>query len=98
MKITTASGQLTQQHRVVDESLGDEVYYLTFPLHDAKHTQQASREHFAPLPLGEPGMDDDVGQPGFILQRQEHHLRRPRSLATGDNAGTAYRTVVVIAA
>ena len=41
MKITTASGQLTQQHRVVDESLGDEVYYLTFPLHDAKHTQQA---------------------------------------------------------
>ena len=53
VKIPAARRKPSQQRRVIDQSLGQQVHHLAFALQDAKHPEQARAQQLAALPVGE---------------------------------------------
>ncbi len=80
---------------MIDQPLGQQVHDLSFALQYAEDAEEAGGEEFAALAFGEVGVDDDVGEAGFVLERQEDDAAGGAgALAAGDDAGTAGRAVV----
>ena len=66
------------------------MHHLAFHLQLPVDAEQRRAEQFAALLLDQPRLDDDVGQPGFVFQRDEDDAgRRARPLAADDDAGGA---------
>jgi 5-methylcytosine-specific restriction endonuclease McrBC GTP-binding regulatory subunit McrB len=74
----------------IDQPLGDQMHDLPFASATARNTEQARAEQFAALLLDQLRMNDDVGQAGFVFQRDEDDAgRRARPLPADDDAGGA---------
>ena len=70
-KIPTTRRQPAQQFAVIHQPLGQQVHDLPFALQHAEDAKQAGGEEFSALAFGEVGVDDDVGEAGFVFDRQE---------------------------
>lgn len=53
VKIPAARRKPSQQRRVIDQSLGQQVHHLAFALQDAKHPEQTRPQQLAALPVDE---------------------------------------------
>lgn len=95
LKIPASRRQPSEHRRVVDQAPGDEVDDFAFALDDAEDAEQAGAEEFLALAFGEAGMDNDVGNSGFVFQRQKDDaVGAAGALAVGDEAGAAGGGVV----
>ena len=66
-----------------------------FALQYAEDAEQAGGEEFAALAFGKVGVDDDVGEAGFVFDGEEDDAAGGAgALAAGDDAGAAGRAVV----
>jgi ribosomal protein S12 methylthiotransferase len=63
-----------------------------FALYLSEDAEQAGTEQFAALLLDQPGVHDDIGQPGFIFEGDKNNAAGgARPLAAGDDSGGAQR-------
>ena len=77
-----------QQRGQVVEALGDDVNDVALALDLAAHAHHRRAEHDAPVLLEQVGPDDEIGDVGLVLQRDEHHpLRRSGLLTKQHQAG-----------
>ncbi len=94
-EVPAASRQPPQQFAVIHQPLGEQVHDFSFALQHAEDAEEAGGEEFAALAFGEVGVDDDVGQPGFVFDGQEDDAAGGAgALAAGDDTGAAGGAVV----
>ena len=80
---------------MIHQPFGQQVNDFPFALQYTEDAKQAGGEEFAALAFGEVGVDDDVGEAGFVFDRQEDDAAGGAgALAAGDDAGAAGWTVV----
>ena len=80
---------------MIHQPLGEQVHDFSFALQDAEDAEEAGGEEFSALAFGEVGVDDDVGEAGFVFDGEEDDAAGSAgALAAGDDAGAAGRAVV----
>jgi len=90
VEIATAGRQPAQQRAEIDQSPGDQMYDFACALYLAVDTEQAGAEQFLALSLDQAGMDDDIGQAGFIFQGDKDDAGGgTRALPANHDAGGA---------
>jgi hypothetical protein len=95
MKIPTGGRQAAEQGRKIDQALGHQMDDRAFALDLPEDAEQAGAEQFAALLLDQPGVHDDIGQPGFIFEGDENNAAGgTRPLAAGDDSGSAHELAV----
>jgi hypothetical protein len=95
MKIPTGGRQAAEQGRKIDQALGHQMDDRAFALYLSEDAEQAGTEQFAALLLDQPGVHDDIGQPGFVFEGDENNAAGgARPLPAGDDSGGAHELAV----
>jgi len=69
---TLASADTGEQGREIVEPLGNDVDHFPFPLDLAANAHHRSAKHDAAVLLEDIGPDNEIGDIGLVLERDEH--------------------------